>query len=69
MIGTLPVTAKGNKYIMTVSDYLSKWPEAIVLPDKGAKGVAEFLFTCFSRHGCCEVNISDQGCQFINQVS
>ena len=31
MIGTLPVTAKGNKYIMTVSEYFLKWPESIVL--------------------------------------
>ena len=58
MIGPLPVTAKGIKYIMTVSDYFSKWPEAIALLDKGAKDVAEFLFTCFTRHGCCEVKIS-----------
>ena len=27
MIGPLSVTGKGNKYIITLVDYLSKWPE------------------------------------------
>ena len=31
LIGPLPVTARGNKYIMTVSCLFSKWPEAIAL--------------------------------------
>lgn len=69
LIGPLPVTQKGNKYIMTVSCLFSKWPEATALPDKTATGVAEFLFLCFTRHGCCKVKISDQGREFVNQVN
>ena len=46
LIGPLPETARGNKYIMTVSCYFSKWPEATALPNKNAVGVAEFLFKC-----------------------
>ena len=42
LIGPLPTTPRGNKYIMSVSCYFSKWPEATVLPDKSAVGVAEF---------------------------
>ena len=44
LIGPLPVTTKGNKYIVTLSDYFSKWPEAQALPDTTALGVAEFLY-------------------------
>ncbi|KAL5477394.1 hypothetical protein EMCRGX_G024189 [Ephydatia muelleri] len=69
LIGPLPETQKGNKYIMTVSCPFSKWPEATALPDKTARGVAEFLFLCFTRHGCCKVKISDQGREFVNQVN
>ncbi|KAL5509510.1 hypothetical protein EMCRGX_G004899 [Ephydatia muelleri] len=69
LIGPLPETQKGNKYIMTVSCLFSKWPEATALPDKIATGVAEFLFLCFTRHGCCKVKISDQGREFVNQVN
>ena len=50
----------GNKYIMTVSCLFSKWPEATTLPNKIAIVVAEFLFKCFTRHGCCKVKISDK---------
>ena len=42
-IGPLPETQKGNKYIMTVSCLLSKWPEATALTDKTATGVAVFF--------------------------
>ena len=61
LIGPLPETPRGNKYIMTVSCLFYKWPEATALPDKSSVGVAEFLFKCFTRHGCCKVRISDQG--------
>ena len=45
---------------MTVSCLFSKWPEATALFEKTAIGVAEFLFHCFTRHGCCKVKITDQ---------
>ena len=35
-------TLSGNKYIMTVTDYFSKWPEAKAIPTKEAYQVAEF---------------------------
>ena len=68
LIGPLPETPRGNKYIMTVSCYFSKWPEATSLPDKSATGVADFLFKCFTRLGCCKVKITDQGREFVNKV-
>ena len=48
-MGPLPVTAKGNKYIITLVDYFSKWPEAEALPDKSSKGVALFLYRMMCR--------------------
>ena len=49
MIGPLPLTKKGNRYIVTLVDYFSKWPEAAPLPDKTAAGVALFLHELFCR--------------------
>ena len=69
LIGPLPVTPRKNKYIMTVTCLFSKWPEATALVDKSATGIAEFLFQCFTRHGCCYVKISDQGREFINEYN
>ena len=68
LIGPLPETPRGNKYILTISCFFSKWPEATALPDKIATGITEFLFKCFTRHRCCKVKISDQGREFVNQV-
>eukprot|EP00731_Ephydatia_muelleri_P010665 Em0005g1251a len=68
LIGPLPETKKGNKYIVTLLDYFSKWPEACPIPNKTALAVAQFLFEMFCRFGCCEVVISDQGREFVNAV-
>eukprot|EP00731_Ephydatia_muelleri_P034765 Em0075g18a len=68
LIGSLPTTSKGNKYVVTLVDYFSKWPEAAPLKDKTAASVALFLFETFCRFGCCEVIISDQGREFVNKV-
>ena len=48
-INPLPETSRGNKYIVTLVDYFSKWPEAEPLPDKSAKGVALFLYRMMCR--------------------
>ena len=44
LIGPMPVTARGNKYIATLTDYFTKWAEAEPLPDKTALGVAKFIY-------------------------
>ena len=49
LIGLLPETPRGNKYIVTLVDYFSKWPEAEPLPNKSAKGVALFLYKMMCR--------------------
>ena len=37
-------TVAGNRYILTIVDYFSKWAEAIATPDKSAFQVANTLF-------------------------
>ena len=69
LVGPLPETIRGNKYIITATDYFSKWPEAAPLPDKTAVGVANFLFSLFCRHGWPKFLSSDQGREFVNAVS
>ena len=45
LIGPLTETPRGNKYIITLTDYFSKWAEATALPDKTAVGVARFMYS------------------------
>ena len=42
-MGSLRRTAAGNCYVITCVD-MTKWVEAIVLPDKSSRKSAEFLF-------------------------
>jgi len=43
LIGPLPNTPRGNKYIVTLVDYFSQWPEAEPLADKSSRGVVLFF--------------------------
>ena len=44
LIGPMHCTDNNNKYILTLSDYCTKWVEAIALPSKHATEVALPLF-------------------------
>ena len=44
LIGPLPVASAGNRYIMTITDYYTKWTEAFPIKDKTASSVADILF-------------------------
>ncbi len=43
VIGPLPITANGNRFILTVIDYFSKWAEAYALPNHKAETVADCI--------------------------
>ena len=39
-----PTSSHGNRYILTISDYFTKWVEALPLPSKHASVTANALF-------------------------
>lgn len=49
LIGPLKKTKSGYVYILTVTDYYTKWAEAAPLTDKSAESVATSLVTMFYR--------------------
>lgn len=63
-----PTSDDGNRYILTLSDYCTKWMEAIPTPDKSASSVATALFKIFMRMGLPRVVTSDQGREFNNSL-
>ena len=69
LIGPLRTTRKGNQYIVTCTDYFSKWIEAEAIPDKSAHTVAKFLLGLICRFGCFSICHSDQGREFVNQLN
>nr|GFA43675.1 reverse transcriptase domain-containing protein [Tanacetum cinerariifolium] len=64
-MGPFP-SSKGNKYILVVVDYLSKWVEAKALPTNDARVVVKFLKSLFSRFGTPKAILSDRGTHFCN---
>src|SRR6266487_5592276 len=43
-VGPLERTKKGNKYILVVTDYLTKWPEAKAMKEATAENVIDFIY-------------------------
>ena len=67
--GPYPTSLSGNRYILSVVDHYTGWPEAFAIPDKSAQSVAHILVDeILPRFGCpCEV-ITDNGTENGNQV-
>ncbi|XP_046707916.1 uncharacterized protein LOC124387547 [Silurus meridionalis] len=65
----LPATSKGNRYVLVVEDYFTKFVNLYALPNQSAQTVAQCLFEDYVLlHGVPETLHSDQGRQFEAEV-
>ena len=66
ILGSLePPTDRGNRYVLEMVDYLTKWAEAYAMPDQTAVTVASIFITEFvCRYGVPTQLHSNQGRQF-----
>ena len=69
LIGPLTTSKQRNRYIIVLTDYLTKWPEAEAIPSKHATEVAKFITKIVCRYSCVKVIITDQGREFCNKVN
>jgi hypothetical protein len=63
-----PTTEKGKRYILTMVDSATRYPDAIALKSITAEEVAEGLVSMFCRLGVPNEILSDQGTQFMSDV-
>ena len=63
-----PATSRGHRYILTVVDYATRYPEAIALKRIDTSTIAEALVSIFSRVGIPTEILSDQGTQFTSNL-
>ncbi|KAL5491405.1 hypothetical protein EMCRGX_G016687 [Ephydatia muelleri] len=65
ILGPLPLTDRGNKYILVLGDYFTKWVESYPIPNMEAKTIANVFVSHFvSRFGAPDVLHTDQGRNF-----
>jgi hypothetical protein len=69
ILGPLPITERGNKYILVIADYHTKWVEAYPMPNQEAETVAQIFAKEFClRYGFPDQLHSDQGRQFESRL-
>ena len=57
-----------NRFILVVSDYATRYPEAVPLRNISAGKIAEVLIDIFARHGIPEEILTDQGTNFTSAL-
>ena len=66
---TMPLTSRGNRYIVVFMDYFTKWAEAFAVPDQQAPTIARLLVdNIVCRHGVPEELLSDRGANFLSDL-
>ncbi|XP_061102960.1 uncharacterized protein LOC133131605 [Conger conger] len=68
IVGPLPKSSRGHRYILVILDYATRYPEAVPLRAATGKSVARELFLLFSRVGIAEEVLTDQGSCFMSGV-
>ena len=70
IIGLFPISNQGNKYLLTIGDYFSKYFTAVPLPNHTATTVAKAIFEQWiCRMGGCPSTVhSDRAPEFVGKV-
>ena len=68
IVGPLPRSRSGNKFILVVCDYATRYPEAVAMKSVVAEYVAEELIGIFARVGIPREILTDQGSNFMSNL-
>ena len=69
IVGPLDRSHGGNRYLLTVIDFATRYPEATPLRRIDAATVCEKLIEIFSRYGIPEELLSDRGTNFLAKLT
>lgn len=69
ILGPLPQSNRGNRYLLVITDYFTRWPEAVPMPNQEAKTIADaLLVNVFCQHGLPLEIHTDQGRNFESEL-
>lgn len=69
ILGPLPETPRGNRYILRATDHFTNWVEIFPIPDQTATTTARILLNeVIGRYGCPESIHSDQGRNYESNI-
>jgi len=69
LVGPMPLTPRGNSWILVLTDHFTRWTDALAISDASAPTVARVLDQhVFCYFGLPEQIHSDQGAQFQSQL-
>jgi len=69
VLGPLPTSDLGNRYVVVFTDSLTTWPEAFAIKSAGAEVIAQlFVEEIVSRHGAPRTLLSDRGKNFLSRL-
>ncbi|KAI8510586.1 hypothetical protein Bbelb_115020 [Branchiostoma belcheri] len=68
IVGPLERSKTGNKYILVICDYATRYPEAVPMRSVDARRVSEELVKLFARVGIPDEILTDQGTNFMSQL-
>lgn len=63
-----PASERGKRFILTIMDYATRYPEAVALANIDTETVAEALIEVYSRVGIPREVLTDMGSQFTSSV-
>ena len=68
IVGPLPRSRSGNRFVLVLCDYATRYPEAIPMRTVDAEAIAEELVGIFSRVGIPQEILTDQGTNFTSKL-
>ena len=68
IVGPLPKSSRGNRFILVICDYATRYPEAVAMPSVEATRVAQELIKLFAQVGIPEEILTDQGTNFMSEL-
>ena len=67
-VGPLPCTQRGNRFILTLCDYATRYPEAVAVPSTETSRIPKALVAVFARVGVPDEILSNQGSNFMSTL-